>query len=105
MVAMNLMPAMSHRMLRDEGLRWKERLENLLPPYIFPWKEHPQYDEFWQSKMIVAERIQVLTFLIGGWGDLFPEGMVRAYERIAAPRKLLMGRGCTRCRMSRLVRR
>jgi predicted acyl esterase len=29
--------------------------------------------------------------LIGGWHDIFPEGMVRAYKRIVAPRKLLMG--------------
>jgi putative CocE/NonD family hydrolase len=70
---------------------WKERLEHCPPPYIFPWQDHPAYDEFWQSKVIQAERIQVPTFLIGGWRDIFPEGMVRSYERIAAPRKLLMG--------------
>ena len=28
---------------------WKARLENCPPPYIFPWQEHPTYDEFWQQ--------------------------------------------------------
>jgi len=31
--------------------------------------DNPTYDEFWQSKAIQAERIQVPTFLIGGWRD------------------------------------
>lgn len=91
MIAMNLMPPMYQDPEGRWSHVWKERLERIPPPYIFPWQEHPHYDEFWQSKAIAAERIQVPTFLIGGWRDIFPEGMVRAYERISAPRKLLMG--------------
>jgi len=91
MVAMNLLPPMYQDAEGRWSRVWKERLENIPPPYIFPWQEHPHYDEFWQSKVIDAEKIQVPTFLIGGWRDLFPEGMLCAYERISAPRKLLMG--------------
>lgn len=91
MIAMNLMPPMYQDLEGRWFHVWKERLETIQPPYIFPWQEHPHYDEFWQSKAIATERIQVPTFLIGGWRDLFPEGMVHAYEQISAPRKLLMG--------------
>lgn len=91
MIAMNLMPPMYQDPEGRWYRLWKARLENCPPPYIFPWQDHPAYDEFWQSKAIQAERIQVPTFLIGGWRDIFPEGMVRPYERITAPRKLLMG--------------
>ncbi len=90
MIAMNLMPPMYQDAAGRWYHVWQERLEKS-QPYILPWQDHPTYDEFWQSKAIQAERIQVPTFLIGGWRDIFPEGMVRAYERITAPRKLLMG--------------
>jgi hypothetical protein len=91
MIAMNLTPPMYQDPAGRWYRLWKERLENCRPPYMFPWQDHPAYDEFWQSKAIQAERIRVPTFLIGGWRDIFPEGMVRSYERITAPRKLLMG--------------
>ncbi len=91
MIAMNLMPPMYQDPEGRWYHLWKERLEHCPPPYIVPWQDHPAYDEFWQSKAIQAERIQVPTFLIGGWRDIFPDGMTRSYERIATPRKLLMG--------------
>ena len=91
MIAMNLLPPMYQDPAGRWYQVWKERLDHCQPPYVFPWQDHPPYDEFWQSKAIAAERIQVPTFLIGGWRDIFPEGMVRPYERIPAPRKLLMG--------------
>lgn len=91
MIAMNLMPPMHQDPEGRWYQLWKERLENCAPPYVFPWLDHPAYDEYWQSKAIPAEKIQVPTFLIGGWRDIFPEGMVCPYERISAPRKLLVG--------------
>jgi uncharacterized protein len=38
-----------------------------------------------------VEQIAVPTLLVGGWRDIFPEAMVRAFERIDAPRRLLVG--------------
>lgn len=69
---------------------WRERLEQS-EPYLLPWQDHPDRDEFWESKAIPIESITAPTFLIGGWRDIFPEGMPRAYEAIKAPRKLWMG--------------
>jgi putative CocE/NonD family hydrolase len=56
-----------------------------------PYLEHPRYDDHWRTKAIPLEQIEVPAFLIGAWRDIFPEAMVRAYERIPAPRRLLMG--------------
>ena len=90
MVALQLMPPT----LQDTDGRWYdvwlERIEKT-EPYLLPWREHPARDEYWQSKTIDPAEIDIPTFLIGGWRDIFPELMVRAYEQIHAPKKLLMG--------------
>jgi putative CocE/NonD family hydrolase len=90
MLAMQLAPPM----LNDPEGRWRrvwrERLESGRP-YLLPWFDHPARDGYWASKAIPLERIAVPTFLVGGWRDLFPEAMARAFERIDAPKRLLMG--------------
>ena len=90
MLAMNLMPPT----YQDPDGRWyevwQERLEHGAP-YIFPWQEHPDHDEYWQSRVIAINRITVPTFLIGGWRDIFPECMPNLYPQLSGPKKLLMG--------------
>jgi hypothetical protein len=90
MLAMHVAPPMYHD---DEGRWsevWRERLD-VAEPLIRPWLDHPERDAFWQSKSIPLESIDVPTFVIGGWRDLYPDAMPRTYERIDAPRKLWMG--------------
>ena len=91
MTTMNLCPPMHQDGDGRWSRVWQERLERAREPYIMPYLDHPTHDEYWKSKVIAAERIEVPTFLIGAWRDIFPELMVRAYERITAPRRLLMG--------------
>ena len=90
MVAMQMVPPM----LQDPEGRWMEvwwnRLHNARP-YILDWHAHPERDASWDSKTTTVEDIEVPTFLIGGWRDIFPEGMVSPYSRLSGPRKLLMG--------------
>ena len=82
---------------RDAGGRWRDvwraRLERLEQegPYSLRWFEHPDYDGYWRERVIPLERIEVPTFLIAGWRDLFPEAMSEAYRRITAPKRLLFG--------------
>jgi uncharacterized protein len=91
MTAMNVMPPM-HQDPEGRWYRvWMARLEAARAPYIMPYQQHPEFDEYWKSKTIEGERITVPAFLIGAWRDIFPEAMVRAYERIKGPRRLLMG--------------
>jgi putative CocE/NonD family hydrolase len=90
MVAYNLTPPL----LEDAGGRWArvwaDRLE-ANGPWLFAWWDHPDYDKFWAARVIPVERIQVPTFNIGGWRDLYAEATVRDHARIPAPKRLLMG--------------
>jgi putative CocE/NonD family hydrolase len=90
MLAMQLAPPM----FADSDGRWervwRERLDSARP-YLLPWFEHTSRDGYWAPRAVAVEQITVPTLLVGGWRDLFPEAMVRAYERIEAPRRLLVG--------------
>jgi putative CocE/NonD family hydrolase len=82
---------------RDAEGRWREvwraRLERLEAegPYSLRWYDHPDYDDYWRERVIPLEQIEVPSFLIAGWRDLFPEAMTEAYRRITAPKQLLFG--------------
>jgi hypothetical protein len=67
-----------------------DRLEKSLP-YVLPWFEHHDYDEYWGSKAVDPAKITIPTFIIGGWRDIFPEGMPTLYPHLKGPKKLLMG--------------
>ena len=90
MAAMQMAPPM----FQDPEGRWMEvwwnRLHNARP-YILDWHAHPERDGFWDTKTTPVEDIEVPAFLIGGWRDIFPEGMVSPFSRLSGPRKLLMG--------------
>lgn len=90
MLAMNLMPPTN----ADSDGRWykvwRERLDSGRP-YLLEWDAHPTFDDYWQSRVATAEKIKTPTFIIGGWRDIFPQGMPSLYPRLAGPKKLLMG--------------
>jgi uncharacterized protein len=90
MLAMQLAPPMFHDAAGRWEDVWRERLASS-EPYFVPWLDHPARDAFWQDRAIDLDRIDVPTFLIGGWRDLYPEAMPRAFERIRAQKKLWMG--------------
>lgn len=70
--------------------QWRERLEGA-EPYLLALHEHAAKDEFWQARVIDPKAIAVPAFCVGGWGDLFYDAMVRTFEGLAGPRKLLVG--------------
>ncbi len=90
MVSMNILPPA----YQDPEGRWyevwMERLENGFP-HIFAAKDHPTYDDYWRSRVIPVEQVDVPTFLIGGWRDVNVHAMFRIYDAIQAPRKLVQG--------------
>lgn len=70
---------------------WRERLEQH-EPWLLPWMRHPdREDPCWRDLAVPYEQVRVPTFLIGGWRDMFADGVPEVYGRLAGPKKLLMG--------------
>ena len=90
MLAMNLMPPTNADGQGRWYRVWQERLEHG-EPYVLPWPQHQSYDEYWKVKAVEPEKINVPTFIIGGWRDIFPHAMPEAYTRLGGVKKLLMG--------------
>lgn len=89
MVALQLAPPAVATSAEDHG-RWREGLEEV-EPYLFPWRDRPNCDDYWRTRAVDLAAIEAPTFVIGGWHDLFPEAFARVYEGIAAERRLLIG--------------
>ena len=90
MVASNLMPPGYQDPQGRWYQVWQDRLQNPVI-YMLEWQGHPRYDDHWKQGVIPVEHINVPTFAIGGWADLFADAMPRIYSQIPAPKKLVMG--------------
>jgi putative CocE/NonD family hydrolase len=93
MLAMDLAPPSQHDRAGRWRDVWKERLERLDRDEVFSlrWRDHPDYDEFWDDRSVPLEKITAPTFIIGAWRDIFPEAMASAYAQLQCPKKLMMG--------------
>ena len=91
MIAMSLLPPL----FQDEAGRWyrvwQDRLKTLGPPYVLPFQLHPEHDDYWRTKIIPAEQVEVPAYFMTGWRDQNPQGVIEAFERVKGPSKLLVG--------------
>lgn len=59
-------------------------LEGGLAPYYYDWLDHPEYDDYWRCINIEEfhSKIEVPSFNIGGWYDIFLRGTLRNFSRM-----------------------
>jgi putative CocE/NonD family hydrolase len=92
MVAWNAMP--TDPTFAAEGSRaiWERHLAED-EPYLLAWLRHQVDGPYWRQGSVadIVERITCPAFLIGGWRDGYPNPPLRLFERLAGPRKLLVG--------------
>ncbi len=69
---------------------WKERLEKFEPWFVDAWR-HEAGHRVWRDRRFDPALIDVPAFCVTGWRDLFCGAMIRAYQQIRAPKKLLVG--------------
>ena len=70
--------------------RWQRRLREAEPAFL-DYARHGPRDPVWRERAVDGAAIVTPALCVGGWRDAFPDGLVDAYERIAGPKKLLMG--------------
>ncbi|MDD1717467.1 MAG: CocE/NonD family hydrolase, partial [Methanoregulaceae archaeon] len=77
----------------QSGCFWQLPMDELplpglrnIAPYFFDWLAHPSYDEYWRQWSIDEhyDRIGVPGLHIGGWYDIFRDGVIRNFLGISA---------------------
>lgn len=72
---------------------WSERLEELRDryPWLFQVIDHAPKDDYWQRKDVDVSRISVPALAVGGYRDLLTEGLVKWFDQLEAPKRMLLG--------------
>jgi uncharacterized protein len=94
MVSMNALPPVPS--LAGEGwrARWLERIDELVPWFGSIDEQHD--GPFWRQGSLRPdyELIEVPTMLVAGWADVYRTAMLRTFEHLRVPKRLLMGPWC-----------
>lgn len=90
MVAYNLTPPLHHDAEGRWAKVWRDHLDGN-PPWIMDWWEHTTEDAYWTSRAADMTKIQVPTFNICGWRDLYAGDTITDHLAIKAPKRLMMG--------------
>ena len=71
---------------------WLERLANV-PLFLEIWTEHQRRDGYWRHGSVCEDyaAIQCPVYAVGGWTDGYTNAIPRLLERLAVPRKGLIG--------------
>ena len=94
MVSMNALPPVPSLAGDDWRERWIRRIDELVP--WFGSIEEQNDGPFWRQGSLRPDydRIAVPTMLVAGWHDVYRTAMLRTYEHLRVPKRLLMGPWC-----------
>jgi uncharacterized protein len=73
-------------------MMWLERLANV-PLFLEIWTRHQRRDAYWRHGSVCEDyaAIQCPVYAVGGWTDGYTNAIPRLLERLAVPRKGLIG--------------
>lgn len=65
--------------------------KNLVEDSLYGSREHPYFDQYWQSKIPALNKIQCPAYIICGWGDhgIHTRGTLNAWKEISSKEKYL----------------
>jgi hypothetical protein len=92
MVGMNALPPLPDLSGPDWSDIWRERLEKN-EPYLIKWLKNQLDNPYWHGASLRPEydRIQCPVYVIAGWRDGYANAMMRVFQNITTPKKMLMG--------------
>ena len=86
----DLLPPVRGADLAARREQWLRKACEFEPWLVDAWRRPPG-DTGWGERAIDVGSIAVPAFCVGGWRDLFCAATVRTYQRIGAPKRLLIG--------------
>lgn len=94
MTSMNALPPVPSLAGDDWRDRWLRRIDELEP--WFGSIEEQTDGPFWRQGSLrpAYHLIAIPTMLVAGWADVYRTAMLRTFEHIRAPKRLLMGPWC-----------
>ena len=90
MLAQQLLPGLVVSDSEAEQRRWRRRLYEI-EPHVMDIARTGPGDDVWSCRAIDPTRIEVPAMCVGGWQDVFTDAVPELYERIRAPKRLIMG--------------
>ncbi len=90
MISYNLAPPMVPDPDGRLARLWEERLA-ASRPWCLDWYNAADEGTRWARRAIAIEQITAATFAVCGWKDFYVQGTLDYFQRLAAPKKLLMG--------------
>ena len=71
---------------------WAERLEKSAP-WSLGYIRHTLHGPYWRDQSLAPgyDRVQCAVLLIEGWADWYATAELRAFQRLSAPKKVLIG--------------
>lgn len=90
MLLQQLLPPLVDYASPDAQARWHQRLHDT-EPVLLDYARHGPDDPLWSDLVIAGDDITVPALLIGGWRDSFADGLTTAFERLAGPKRLVVG--------------
>ena len=92
MVAMNALPPLPDLSGPRWAEIWRERLEKN-EPYLIKWLRNQLDNPYWHGASLRPDygRIQCPVYVIAGWRDGYANAMMRVFQNVKTPKKMLMG--------------
>ena len=92
MVAMNALPPVPSIAGDDWRELWRERMDKL-EPWLLRWLDEQTDGPYWRHGSLRPDypAITCATMIVAGWADGYRNATFRMFERLACPRRLLVG--------------
>ncbi|TDE10610.1 CocE/NonD family hydrolase [Jiangella asiatica] len=89
MIMEQLLPPLNNYTSPDEQGRWRARMQDSSPLVLD--LARPAGDPELRERKVDVGAISIPTFCVGGWRDVYADAMVRVYERVRGPKRLMIG--------------
>lgn len=90
MLMQQLIPPLESYSSNEQHAHWRRRMDEI-EPFIGQLARLGPGHPAWRGRVIDASLIEIPALCVAGWNDVFPSSMIRAFEDMKGPKRLLVG--------------